>query len=103
MPQGGVSRQAPQAGGGCVLRELDELPSVGGPTRATAAFRVYCGQRMPTFYARFVENSKRWPRNIAVDVQKPEGLESYTYAQLRTMAEAFGAWLVANAMPPGER
>jgi long-chain acyl-CoA synthetase len=58
---------------------------------------------MPTFYDRFVENSRRWPRNIAVEVQKPEGLESYTYAQLRSMAEAFAAWLVANAMPPGER
>jgi len=58
---------------------------------------------MPTFYDRFVENAKRWPQNIAVEVQKPENLESYTYAQLRSMAEAFAAWLVANAMPPGER
>jgi long-chain acyl-CoA synthetase len=58
---------------------------------------------MPTFYDRFVENAKRWPANIAVEVQNPEGLESYTYAQLRSMAEAFAAWLVANAMPPGER
>src|SRR5215472_9604474 len=58
---------------------------------------------MPTFYDRFVENSKLWPQNIAAEVQKPENLESYSYAQLRTMAEAFAAWLVANAMPPGER
>src|SRR5215468_9681186 len=58
---------------------------------------------MPTFYDRFVENSKRWPRNIAVEVQKPEGLETYTYAELRSMAEAFAAWLVESAMPPGER
>ena len=59
--------------------------------------------RMPTFYDRFVENAKRWPQNVAVEVQKPENLESYTYAQLRSMAEAFAGWLVANGMPPGER
>ena len=58
---------------------------------------------MPTFYDRFVENAKRWPQNVAVEVQKPENLESYTYAQLRSMAEAFAGWLVANGMPPGER
>src|SRR5215471_4812356 len=76
----------------------------GRGLRSTPRLFVYISaSRMPTFYDRFVENAKRWPQNIAVEVQKPENLESYTYAQLRSMAEAFAAWLVANAMPPGER
>jgi long-chain acyl-CoA synthetase len=58
---------------------------------------------MPTFYDRFVECAERWPENVAVEVQRPEGLESHTYAELRRMAEAIGAWLLAQGMPPGER
>jgi long-chain acyl-CoA synthetase len=58
---------------------------------------------MPTFYDRFVQCSERWPQNVAVEIQKPEGLESYTYLELRRMAESFAGWLVANHMPPGER
>src|SRR5690348_4808031 len=58
---------------------------------------------MPTFYDRFVECAERWPQNVAVEVQKPDGVESYTYAELRRMAESIGGWLVGNAMPAGER
>src|SRR5438046_9141754 len=58
---------------------------------------------MPTFYDRFVECAERWPQNVAVEVQKPDGVESYTYAELRGLAESIGSWLVRNAMPPGER
>jgi long-chain acyl-CoA synthetase len=58
---------------------------------------------MPTFYDRFIQCSERWPQNVAVEIQKPEGLESYTYVELRRMAESFAAWLVTNSMPPGER
>jgi long-chain acyl-CoA synthetase len=66
-------------------------------------FRVYFRKFMPTFYDRFVECAERWPQNVAVEVQRPEGLESHTYAELRRMAEAIGGWLVAQGMPPGER
>jgi long-chain acyl-CoA synthetase len=58
---------------------------------------------MPTFYDRFVECAERWPQNIAVEIQKPDGIESYTYAQLRGIAESFGGWLLGNKMPAGER
>lgn len=58
---------------------------------------------VPTFYDRFIECSQKWPSNIAVEVQLPDGLESYTYSELRRMAESFGGWLLANAMPAGER
>ncbi len=64
---------------------------------------VYIPARMPTFYDRFVECAERWPQNVAVEIQKPNGVESYTYAELRRMAESIGSWLAHNGMPPGER
>jgi long-chain acyl-CoA synthetase len=58
---------------------------------------------MPTFYDRFVECAGRWPQNVAVEVQRAEGTESYTYAELRNMAESLGAWLVGRGIQPGSR
>jgi long-chain acyl-CoA synthetase len=58
---------------------------------------------MPTFYDRFVECAERLPQNTAVEIQNPEGIESYTYSELRRMAESFGAWLVARGIEPGAR
>jgi long-chain acyl-CoA synthetase len=58
---------------------------------------------MPTFYDRFLACADRWPANVAVEVQRPDGLESYTYAELRGMAEAVAAWLVAKDIHPGDR
>lgn len=64
---------------------------------------VYIPALMPTFYDRFVECAQRWPQNIAVEVQRPDGMESYTYAQLRRMAESIAAWLFDSEMPAGSR
>ena len=58
---------------------------------------------MPTFYDRFVACADRWPESIAVEVQRAEGIESFTYAELRGMAESIGAWLLAQGMPAGEK
>src|SRR6266699_4775984 len=58
---------------------------------------------MPTFYDRFVECAERWPQNVAVEIQGPEGVECHTYAELRGMAESFGAWLVTRGLEPGAR
>src|SRR5207248_11436250 len=58
---------------------------------------------MPTFYDRFVECAERWPQNVAVEVQRPDGIESYSYAQLRRMAEAIGASLLDCGLEPGAR
>jgi long-chain acyl-CoA synthetase len=58
---------------------------------------------MPTFYARFLEAVERWPANIAVEMQRRDGVESFTYAQLRRMADSIGRWLSANGMPPESR
>jgi len=58
---------------------------------------------MPTFYDRFVECAERWPQNVAVEVQKSEGIESHTYAELRGMAESLAAWFVERGIQPGSR
>ncbi len=58
---------------------------------------------MPTFYDRFVECAQRWPQNVAVEVQRPDGIESYSYAELRRMAESVAAWLLDRGLEPGAR
>ena len=58
---------------------------------------------MPTFYTRFLESVERWPGNIAVEMQRRDGLERHTYAELRRMAESVARWLADKGMPPGSR
>ncbi|MGA8151139.1 MAG: AMP-binding protein [Terriglobales bacterium] len=58
---------------------------------------------METFYDRFRECTDRWPGNIAVEIQRRDRLESYTYAELRRMAESLGCWLAGKGLQPGAR
>src|ERR1700722_17700057 len=58
---------------------------------------------MPTFYDRFVECEERWPNNVALELQRPDKIESYTYAELRRMAEAVGLWVNQGGFQPGSR
>jgi long-chain acyl-CoA synthetase len=58
---------------------------------------------MPTFYDSFVECAERWPQNIALEIQRDGELESYSYAQLRRMAESIGSWLQSQGMATGSR
>jgi long-chain acyl-CoA synthetase len=58
---------------------------------------------MPTFYDRLRENAERWPGNIAVEIQRRERVESYTYADLRRMAESIGRWLSDQHLERGAR
>lgn len=58
---------------------------------------------MPTFYDRFVECSERWPNNIALELQRPDHIESCTYSELRRMAESVGRWITENKFEPGTR
>jgi len=58
---------------------------------------------MPTFYDRFVECVERWPQNVALEIQRREQVESYTYAEVRRMAESVAAWLAQASLPPGGR
>jgi len=58
---------------------------------------------MPTFYDRFVECVEHWPENVALEIQRHDKVESYTYAEVRRMAESIGAWLAKSALQPGSR
>jgi long-chain acyl-CoA synthetase len=58
---------------------------------------------MSTFYDSFAACAERWPNNIALQIQRRDGLESYSYAQARHMAESLGRWLVENDFQPGAR
>src|SRR5438876_4456629 len=58
---------------------------------------------MPTFYDRFVECAERWPENVALEIQRRNGTESYTYSEARRMAESVGRWLRENGIQPGAR
>ena len=64
---------------------------------------MYIPALMPTFYDRFVECAQRWPQNVAVEVQRPDGIESHSYAELRRMAEAIAGWLLDSEMAAGTR
>jgi long-chain acyl-CoA synthetase len=57
------------------------------------------------FYARFVETVERWPDAVALEMQHAPtasdpnpAVESYTYAELRTMADAVGAWIASRGI-----
>ncbi len=58
---------------------------------------------MPTFYDRFVECVEHWPKNIALEIQRRERVESCTYAELLHMAESVGSWLARNGYQSGAR
>src|SRR5258705_5958760 len=58
---------------------------------------------MPTFYDRFVECVEHWPKNVALEIQRRDQVESFTYAELRHMAESVGAWLGKNGFSSGAR
>ena len=58
---------------------------------------------MSTFYDRFRECSQRWPNHVALEIQRHDQIESYSYAELRQMAESVGRWLTERKLPPGAR
>lgn len=58
---------------------------------------------MATFYDRFVECSERWPKNVALEIQHHEGVESYTYSEVRQMAETVAQWIVRQGLKEGSR
>jgi len=58
---------------------------------------------MQTFYDLFLDCAERWPNHIALEMQRRDRLESYTYAELRRMAESVGQWILANKFEPGAR
>jgi long-chain acyl-CoA synthetase len=58
---------------------------------------------MATFYELFCECAKRWPDNVALEIQRRDRVESNTYTQLRLMAESIGRWLTESGFQQGTR
>jgi long-chain acyl-CoA synthetase len=58
---------------------------------------------MATFYEHFRDCAERWPEKIALEIQRREQLESYTYAETRRMAESIGRWLTESGAQRGAR
>src|ERR1035438_4571914 len=47
---------------------------------------------MPTFYQRFQESARKFPDNVALEIQRPETVERVTFGELTRMAESVGKW-----------
>ncbi|MGA8491190.1 MAG: AMP-binding protein [Terriglobales bacterium] len=58
---------------------------------------------MATFYELFHECAERWPDNVALEIQRRDRVESFTYAEARRMAESIGRWLTETGLPRGAR
>ena len=58
---------------------------------------------MPTFYDRFVECAQKWPQNVALEIQTRDGLQSYTYGEVRSLSEGLASWLRSSGYSPGTR
>src|SRR5438067_955480 len=61
---------------------------------------------MDSFYSRFLTSAESYPSQIAAELQLAHPsteVVSYTYAELRRMAESVGQWLRANGINPGHR
>ena len=58
---------------------------------------------MSTFYNRFRECAKRWPDNVALEIQRRDRVESYTYGQVQRIAESLSRWLIEHHHQDGAR
>jgi len=58
---------------------------------------------MATFYDRFVECARRWPENVALEIQRHDHLESCTYSELHRMAESVACWIASQNFARGSR
>jgi long-chain acyl-CoA synthetase len=48
---------------------------------------------MATFYERFQEATRKFPNHTALEIQRPDRVESVSFAELQRMAESVGTWL----------
>ncbi|MGA2356020.1 MAG: AMP-binding protein [Terriglobales bacterium] len=51
---------------------------------------------MPTFYQRFQESARKFPDNIALEIQRQQTVERVTFAELTRMSESVANWLAAR-------
>jgi long-chain acyl-CoA synthetase len=55
------------------------------------------------FYELFSSSADQHANRIAIEVQRRDGLDQLTYAELREMAERTAAWLALIGIAPGDR
>src|SRR5580658_2428972 len=48
---------------------------------------------MPAFYQRFQESARKFPNNIALEIQRQQTVERVTFAELTRMSERVANWL----------
>ena len=58
---------------------------------------------MDLFYRRFSQSTERRPKEIAVEIQRRDQVESFTYSEMRGMAECIGVWLRQSGVERGSR
>src|SRR5215472_4826756 len=51
---------------------------------------------MATFYEQFQESARRYPDNVALEIQRQDRVERVTFAELTRMSESVGAWISAR-------
>ncbi len=59
--------------------------------------------RVRNFWEVFASSARRFPGNVAVEVQRSTGLEQVTYDELQRMAEAIAAGLAGRGVAAGDR
>ena len=90
------------AGGGDGARRRSSLGDFAAES-VCQRFHVRFAAKMATFYDQFCKCTAQWPANVALEIQRHERVESYTYAQVQRSAESIGNWLAANGLKPGDR
>src|SRR3979411_2205040 len=48
---------------------------------------------MPAFYQRFQESARKFPDNVALEIQRQQTVERVTFAELTRMSESVAHWL----------
>src|SRR5271155_4567694 len=48
---------------------------------------------MPAFFQRFQESARKFPDNIALEIQRQQTVERVTFAEVTRMSESVGNWL----------
>jgi len=54
---------------------------------------------MPAFYQRFQESARKFPDNIALEIQRQQTVERVTFAELVRMSESVANWLSTRVEP----
>jgi len=58
---------------------------------------------MNSFYEQFADSARRFPAGIAVEVQRPQSLERYTYPELAALADSAARFLLGRGFARGDR